>query len=40
MVTITMSSDSLCRFEEAMELLESLIGGEDIPEGVTLKLSR
>ena len=40
MVTIKTSSDSLCRFEEAMELLESLIGGEDIPEGVTLKLSR
>ena len=40
MVTITMSSDSLCRFEEAMELLESLIGGEDVPEGVKLRLSR
>ena len=33
-------SHSLCRLEEAMELLESLIGREDVPEGIKLRLSR
>ena len=33
-------SHPICRPEEAMELLESLIGGEDVPEGVKLRLSR
>ena len=33
-------SHPLCRLDEAMELLESLIGGEDEPEGVKLRLSR
>ena len=37
---ISTLSHHFCRLEEAMELLESLIGGEDVPEGVTLKLSR
>ena len=38
--TVGTLSHPLCRLDEAMELLESLSGGEDVPEGVKLRLSR
>ena len=31
---------SLYRLDEALDLLESLVGGEDVPEGVKMRLSR
>jgi len=43
LLSLNLELATLCnlnRLEEAMELLESLIGGEDVPEGVKLRLSR
>jgi len=43
LISLNLELATLCnlnRLEEATELLESLIGGDDVPEGVTLKLSR
>merc|ERR1719220_3346112 len=43
LLTLNLELATLCnldRLDEALELLESLVGGEDVPEGVKMRLSR